>query len=240
VLSPYDFVPTSAQVPLFDNTGVYTSLLATTFRAPVHLPTGTMVKELTVSVLATTTQAATTMKPRYFGSIIDAGLGNLGADITFTASPSIQTQTTALEHEVRHGWQHLADVRVAGGTSSKIVAALIANGRLAGGDNRTISVANGRHVDTGAIELPDVVPPGARAVADNLTVANPSLNGFLAIAPGGAAEVTASAINWSTPPPVALANAGIVALDDDRKVKVFAGGAGSSTDFILDITGYHI
>ncbi|MDW3216377.1 MAG: hypothetical protein R8G01_20470 [Ilumatobacteraceae bacterium] len=36
---------------------------------------------------------------------------------------------------------------------------------------------------------------------------------------------------------LALANAGIVELDDDRNVKVFCGGA---TNSIIDVTGYHL
>lgn len=141
-----------------------------------------------MSVLATTATAASRMRPAYLVTIVDSGLFNIGTDITFSASPSIQTKTTTIERTIPHGQQHLLSIVVPGGTSAKIVGAVIgyigpptfvpivparaydlrldmspdANGRLAGGDDRTISVANGRNATTGTVELPDVVPDGAR------------------------------------------------------------------------------
>jgi hypothetical protein len=114
---------------------------------------------------------------------------------------------------------------------------LPAPGRLAAGQDRTVSVADGRNVVGGAVTVSDLVPAGATAITYNLTIAKTSGIGFLAVAPGDATEAKASTINWSSEGFV-IANAGLVKLDDDRRIKVFCGGAGT-TDFIIDITGYY-
>ncbi len=110
-------------------------------------------------------------------------------------------------------------------------------GPLASGQNRTVSVADGRDVDTGAVTDTDVVPAGATAVTYNLTIADTTGAGFLSVTPGDAATLKASTINWSSGG-LTLANAGVVKLDAARQVKVFCGTG--STDFIVDITGYYL
>ena len=59
--------------------------------------------------------------------------------------------------------------------------------------------------------------------------------------PGDAASATTSTINWDAPGKT-LANGGTVKLDANRQVKVFCSdpAAISSTEFILDITGYYL
>lgn len=111
-------------------------------------------------------------------------------------------------------------------------------GALDGGDQRVVSVKDGRHLVTGAVTVADAVALGATAIAYNVTVTGTSGPGFLAIAPGDASAFSASAINWSGDG-VTVANAGIVKLDANRQVKVFAGGAGSA-DFIIDVTGFYL
>lgn len=117
-------------------------------------------------------------------------------------------------------------------------APLPAVGALSGGEQRVVSVKDGRDLATGAVNAADAVPAEATAIAYNLTVTGTSSAGFLAVTPGDAAAFAASAINWSGNG-VTVANAGIVKLDALRRVKVFAGGGGS-TDFIIDITGYFL
>jgi hypothetical protein len=50
----------------------------------------------------------------------------------------------------------------------------------------------------------------------------------------------ASSNNWDSNTSGAIANSGTVKLDTNRQIKVFAGGpTGSSTKFIIEITGYY-
>jgi hypothetical protein len=102
---------------------------------------------------------------------------------------------------------------------------------------RVISIKDARDVNTGAVVTPDVVPAGATAVTFNVTVAGTSGNNFVSIAPGDAAAVTASTINWSGPN---LANGSVSKLDDNRQVKAFtgAGTPGALAHVIIDITGF--
>jgi hypothetical protein len=108
-------------------------------------------------------------------------------------------------------------------------------GALSANQNRVISVADSRNLDTGAVTLANAVPVGATAVAVNLTITGTSGSGFLAITPGDASTFAASTINWSGA--ITIANAVIVKLDASRQLKVFCGGAGQA-DFIIDVQGY--
>ncbi|MGZ7008313.1 MAG: twin-arginine translocation signal domain-containing protein [Ilumatobacteraceae bacterium] len=118
---------------------------------------------------------------------------------------------------------------------SRVIAPL---GPLGGNATRVISVANGYTVSTATVDLPDVVPAGAKAIAYNLTITKTVGSGFLAVAPGDATALGASSINWFTSG-MTLANGLVVKLDSNRQVKVFCGGGGS-TEFIIDVLGYHI
>ena len=114
------------------------------------------------------------------------------------------------------------------------------DGVLATGGNRVVFVGDKRDPLTGAVTLADVVPEHATAVAYNLTVISTSgTNGFLSVEPADAASAGGSAINWATGGLV-LANASVAKLGLDRGLKVFCGGAGTSTHFIIDIVGYYM
>lgn len=110
--------------------------------------------------------------------------------------------------------------------------------RISDGQSRSISVANGIDIVTGAVTAPDVVPAGATAIQFTFTIDAAANNGFLAVTPGDAATFKASTINWSPTTPN-IASGSLVKLDAARTVKVFAGGGGS-TQFIIDITGYYL
>ena len=110
--------------------------------------------------------------------------------------------------------------------------------RISDGQSRSISIANGIDILTGAISAPDVVPAGATAIQFTFTIDAAANNGFLAVTPGDAATFKASTINWSPTTPN-IASGSLVKLDGGRNVKVFAGGGGS-THFIIDITGYYL
>lgn len=109
-------------------------------------------------------------------------------------------------------------------------------GRLAGGSDLVVSIKDARGVD-GAVTTADLVPEGATAIAYNLTIAGTLGSGFLSVNPGDATGYTASSINWSAAGQL-LANGLVAKIDTQRRVRVFAGGAGS-TDFIIDVLGYY-
>jgi hypothetical protein len=111
-----------------------------------------------------------------------------------------------------------------------------ANGTLAGGANRTVSVVNARDISTGAV-TGALVPEKATAVAYTLTVTDTTGQGFLAVNPGGIVAVSASSINWFGAGEI-LANTGVVKLGPGRALTVVAGGG--STHFIIDIVGYYM
>ncbi len=115
------------------------------------------------------------------------------------------------------------------------VAAYPESGILAPNASRVIPVKDG-HDFFGNVTLADAVPPGATAVSYNLTVTGPTGPNFVAITPGDAAALTTSAMNFDGTHDDA--NAGIVAVDGTRSVKVWNGIEAGSTHFIVDITGY--
>lgn len=142
-------------------------------------------------------------------------------------------------------WRKLAGVDTAGSLHTIVPtrvhdsrAPAPRNERIFRTANRLISVADGRDLESGAVNAENVVPAGARAVAYNVTVVETTKDGFLAIGPGTATTFSASTINWSADDQI-IANGGIVGLSSQRQLKVFCGGRGS-THFIIDITGYYL
>lgn len=117
-------------------------------------------------------------------------------------------------------------------------AAAPSPGAIAGGASRVVSVSDARPDATGAVTTAGIVPPGASAIAYNITVADTVGAGFLSVNEGDATGFTASSINWSATGQL-LANGLVVKLDGSRQVKVFAGGGGS-TNFLIDVLGYYL
>lgn len=112
-------------------------------------------------------------------------------------------------------------------------------GPVPAGGARRLSVRQGRDLATGAVTVANLVPNDATAVAYNVTVDQTVGAGFLTVAPGDSTGPKASSVNWNENGQ-SVANAGIVPVDGDGAVLVFVGGpAGSSTDLIIDITGYY-
>jgi hypothetical protein len=104
---------------------------------------------------------------------------------------------------------------------------------------RNVSIKDRRNVETGVVTTTDIVPAGATAIAVNVTISATVGSGFLAINPGGTTVVSASTINWSAAG-LTLANGVIATINPStRGVTVVPGGSGgSSTHFVLDVTGY--
>ncbi|MDP2290406.1 MAG: hypothetical protein Q8M22_04415 [Actinomycetota bacterium] len=111
-------------------------------------------------------------------------------------------------------------------------------GPLVTGLNRTISVANRINPTGGAVVESNFVPAGASAVTLNITAVTTVGNGYFAVNPGGNTTVGASAINWTAGQTVA--NGIVCALNTTRQLTIIAGGSVTSSNFIIDITGYYL
>jgi hypothetical protein len=81
------------------------------------------------------------------------------------------------------------------------------------------------------------VPADAKALAVNVTVTNPAVQGHLRLWPGDAAMPLASTINFQARQ--TRANNAVVALagDGTGTMKVFNAAAGT-VDLVLDVSGY--
>ncbi|MEI8238270.1 MAG: hypothetical protein WCI22_02520 [Actinomycetota bacterium] len=112
-------------------------------------------------------------------------------------------------------------------------------GKLPGGGNRLVSVADGRNAATGAVSTANVVPAGATAVTFNLTVTATVSSGFLSVMPGGISVSSSSTVNWTTSN-TTVANASVVKLNSNREVTVVSGPTSGPTHFVLDVTGYYL
>lgn len=101
---------------------------------------------------------------------------------------------------------------------------------LAAGETRTLSVA-------ADLSGAPAVPPGASAVAYNLTVPSPRVGGHLRVMPADAANTPASAINVRAGE--TIANASVVPLDGARRIRVL-NATGASTHVVVDVVGYYL
>lgn len=175
------------------------------------------------------------------------GIGPSNAALHQVGEIGYDSTTSALWVCVAQGtpgtWRKLAAASTAGAfhpiSPSRVHDTRTMATPIATGQTRTISVAN--KIDgNGNVALADIVPSGATAVAFTLTATKTvGGSGYLTINEGGNTVVSASTINWFGDNQN-HANSSIVKLDAQRQVTVICGGAGSSTDFIIDITGYYL
>ncbi len=120
-------------------------------------------------------------------------------------------------------------------------------GRLSTGQTRTVSVWPEFNTSgTAATYVRSAIPASTSilAVTFNLTVVNTLSTGYLMVGPGGTVP-TSSHINWFGAGQI-LANAGTMRIypgeiGDVQTIEVRAGGpAGSSTHFVVDVTGWYV
>lgn len=142
-------------------------------------------------------------------------------------------------------WRRIAGPTTAG-SFAPVTPKRVFDSRWAGfggifttGTERTVSVADGRSLTTGAVDLASLVPSGAIAIQFTLTCANTVSKGFFAATPGNAVTYTASSINWFAAGQT-IANTTITTVDASRNIKLFCGGTGASAHAIVDIVGYYL
>lgn len=112
---------------------------------------------------------------------------------------------------------------------------------LINGISRGVSVANSYVRGTMTVDIANVVPVGAIAVAVNLTITRPTDPGYVVIAPAGPNDPATSSINWGAAG-VTIANGLIVGIDAERRVQVLLRSSAPTAlcDFIIDVNGYFL
>jgi hypothetical protein len=118
---------------------------------------------------------------------------------------------------------------------------LPAPGRISTGETRTITIKDQRAILGGAVTLADALPAGVVAVTANVTVVDTIQSGYLTVNPGGDSAVNAATVNWSASGQILNNGVNVTINPTSRQVTVIAGGiAGSSTHFVIDVTGYFV
>ena len=141
-------------------------------------------------------------------------------------------------------WRKLGGLATAGAfhaiSPSRVWDSRKAAAPISTGQNVTRSVANKLDI-FGAVDIPNIVPAKATAIAFTLTVTKTvGGSGYLSVNEGGNTEISASTINWFGDNQT-HANSSIVKVNDQRQVNVHCGGAaGAKTDYIIDVTGYYL
>lgn len=121
---------------------------------------------------------------------------------------------------------------------------------LPDGDIRVLDTRNGTGAPTGAVSNGGTVkllvaqndtflpaPGDLSAVAVNITVTNPSTNGFITAYPGGSSLPNASTVNYAKGQTVA--NAAIVPVSSDGYIDLTnTMAAAGSADIVVDVSGY--
>ncbi len=118
-------------------------------------------------------------------------------------------------------------------TPMRVYDSRISGGRIAAGEERVVSVS--LELKSGNL----AVPPGARAVALNLTIMGTKGKGWLSVRPAGTVWGSTSSINWSGAG-VTLANATTSGVGGDRELAVLCGNKRVSTHFTIDVVGYYL
>jgi len=142
-------------------------------------------------------------------------------------------------------WRKITGAGVTGGfhavTPGRVYDSRPGNGGvgpLGTGANRVVPVADRIDPVGGGLLQANFVPAGASAVTLNVTAVTTVGNGFLVVNPGGNTTVGASSLNWTAGQ--TIANGIVCTLNTARQLTVIAGGTATSTNFIIDITGYYL
>ena len=111
--------------------------------------------------------------------------------------------------------------------------------RLLSGTNMLIDVSHLRDL-AGTITMFDFVPPGAAAIAFNLTIAETAGQGWLGVTTGDSIIVGGSSINWSGAGQI-LSTGTNSTVNAARLIRVFCGGTpDAAAHFVIDVTGNYI
>lgn len=226
---------------------------------PVQVPVGALVTGADVTLSGTPTQGSAFCD---LWAPADTGFAGTVASADATGVTGRETLSLAINH--RQGAGDALEVYVVGTSATAVVGGIrlryvppsagfvpvtptrvydsrghmapTPSGPLAGGQHRTVPVANGRN-SAGATTVANLVPANAVAVAYTVTAAATVGSGFLTVNPGGTTAVTSSVVNWTTNGQN-VANTSSVGLGPNRTITVVAGGG--RTQFLIDVVGYFL
>ena len=236
-----------------DGNGLHASS-PTTVRAPLHLPHGATVREVTFWVyngspgtmlsvgLSALTPPSISVGGTFAFTEADAGHHN----VTMTSFASVNpidttTRAFALSSFLQSGTLHgLVGARIAYTPPSLTYVPLAAQERKL--DTRLLGPLTGimSTGETRLLSLAPEVPTGTGKVAlVNVTVVGTQGRGFLTLYPGGTTNPGTSTINWATSGLV-VANSATVAVSSSATVAISCGGpAGAQTHVVVDLIGYY-
>lgn len=183
------------------------------------------------------------MRRAFFTFVLGVGLvaGVLVAPMIGAEEPRLAQQATETEQDVptprailSAGDTKFVPIDPVRAFDSRVVA-YSQSGIFAPNQSKVISVKDG-HDYFGTVTTPNAVPVTAAAVAYNITITGATGPNFMSVTPGNATGFTTSVINFDGQSDVA--NAGIVPVDSQRRIKVWSGIEAGSAHVLIDITGY--
>jgi len=225
---------------------------ATSLRAPLALPQGAVLREVTFfvfnsSVGTSLSVGVTVVAPPSAtagGSFAFTQAGANAHTVTITSFPfnplDPATRSYSLSAFLQSGATHaLVGARVAYTPPGLSFVPLPAQARKL--DTRLAGPLTGKIEtnQTKVLSLAPELPPGVGKVALlNLTITETEGSGFLALFPGGTDNPGTSSINWSSSG-LSLANSAVVAVPAGAEVAILCGGGGR-THVVVDLVGYYL
>jgi hypothetical protein len=238
-LDPTEFIGQAASPRELNLSGATTAPAGGILFAPIRLPLGAMLREITVSYLNPGAAMSVTLFKMTLGGMytpvapsvpLPPGAGGLSVTMNPT-EPAVDGSTTYMVdigsfaagqflQGVRAGYIALPQAFVAISPINRVLDTRITGGKLLPNEERVIDLH---------------VPTAARAAVINLTVTGTEIAGFVAVFPADVAYPGNSSINWSATNQN-LANGVITATDPAGKVKI-RGGV-NPTDVVIDVQGF--
>jgi hypothetical protein len=225
------------------NTGSgYTTLAGFRLDAPLVVPVGSQLKEISVAYLAPAPASAPALlifRQPLGGLMQSVGTVNLpesptqsvvtaqlNETVDGTSTYNLQffvgfTNPTAFIYAVRVGYLPPPQVFVPVSPSKRVLDTRLTGGKLNPNEERIITL--------------DGVPSFAHGAVINLTVTETEGAGFVAVFPAGSAWPGNSSVNWSGPDEN-VANAVLTATDATGRITI-RGGV-NRTQVVIDVVGY--
>jgi hypothetical protein len=227
--------------------GAYCDKLSGFLVAPLDLPSGALLREVTFTGVNTSGTSRAFSVERFGLAGVNQGIAGL---VMPSGAPAFQTVTAALNHVVDPAYSYDAVVGTITSGTVRIFSLRVGYSGPFGVipvrpqvrklDTRNPGPHGGRFSpgQQKTILLTPQLPAGAAAALINLTVTGTEGNGFLSVFPGGTTWPGTSSINWSAQDQT-IANSVTVAVSPTGAINIFCNGFGR-THAIVDLIGYYI
>jgi hypothetical protein len=238
------FVPDDPSThPRTSNTGAgYTTTAAFRLDAPLVVPVGSRLKEISIAYQAPAPASSPAMlifRQPLGGVLQSAGTVPLPASagqtvVTAQLNEAVDgsstynlqffvgfTNPTAFVYAVRVGYVPPPQAFVPLSPSKRVLDTRVAGGKFNVNEERLVTLAG--------------VPSFAHGAVLNLTVTETEGAGYMAVFPGGTSWPGNSSINWSAPNQN-IANAVLTAMDASSRITIRCGV--NRTQAVLDVVGY--